>query len=160
LNENGSDKKINEHSFDWGPPANKSSEAVKEWLVYFFLLVLLGVGVWFLLDFNSEDTKKLSEVLNKSSEVKTSNKAMSVTIDKNRKGNFIVQVGAFAEEDEAQKSIEKLKASGFSPKLEEPDENSEIYRILIGPFNNENEAETVSEQLNNQDFHSFVLEAP
>jgi hypothetical protein len=159
LNENGPDKKMNEHSFDWGPPANKSSEAVKEWLVYFFLLILLGAGVWFLLDFNSEDTKKLSEVLNKSSEVNTLAKTTSGTVDKNRKGNFIVQVGAFAEEAEARKTIEKLKASGFEPKLEEPDENSEIYRILIGPFNNENEAEVTSEQLNNQDFHSFVLEA-
>ncbi len=146
--------------FDWGPPSSNAAEGFKEWLVYFIILALLGGGVWFLLDINGKDPRTISSVLSKTELSNEKVEAAPVEAVENRKGNFVVQLGAFAEEESARETFAKITAAGYKATLSEPDDQYEIYRISVGPFASENEAEVVSEKLNQLEFSCFVIELP
>ena len=155
--------------FDWGPPANSFYDSISEWIVYFFLLLLLLGGIWILLDINSKKVIDAGEIISKTMpSITTSIGGASVNeqspsfyeAPEERTGNFLVQLGAFADKASAMIVFESMVAKGFSPKLSEPDSQFEIYRISIGPFITETEAEEMSEKLNSLDFHCFVIESP
>lgn len=170
-----------ERRFDWGPPV-QSGDNLKEWLVYFVIAAILGVGAWFLLDINGRrsnntipskaktiiatDVKldqkletfvpieKDSNIVKKEQEPINSIPAVSVP-----KTEFYVQIGAFADEESANESYTLLKNEEIPAKILKPDEQFEIYRLVAGPYPSESEAESRAEQLNNIGFPCFVVEA-
>ena len=150
--------------FDWGPPANSWLDRFKEMLVYLIFVALLALGAWFLLDINSENIpqKPLTETfqsnkLNK--EVKLNKPVNKPKKEQKSSGiKYLVQLGAFASKESAQMAYDALNEEGFSPTLSEPDEQYEIYRVSLGPFSDEAEAEYLAEKLNSLEFHSFVIE--
>lgn len=72
----------------------------------------------------------------------------------------MVQSGAFGDEESARTFYLKLKDLGFNVSMALPDEQFEMYRILLGPFQSEKEAESKARRLNELDFPSFVIESP
>jgi hypothetical protein len=160
---------LNEHEqknsgrrdFDWGPPANSFIETIKEWLVYILLMILLGLGIWFFIDISSRKTQAVRIAPVTANKVANSQKALPATVDsksQTKNAGFLVQLGAFADRKTAENAIISLQSHGFAPKLSEPDSEIEIYRVSVGPFNNEEEAEKTVEKLNSLEFHSFVVE--
>lgn len=152
--------------FDWGPPTNSFFDTLKEWLVYLLLLALFGLGVWF---FKDVGTRKPTAVrVGKSSSsplVQTSAQTLPKPVPSDTYAantpsiTYQVQLGAFADRKSAEEAFEALKAHGFNPSLSEPDSEFEIYRVGIGPFTSEVEAEKIVEKLNSLEFHSFVVES-
>ncbi len=158
------EKESNRRQFDWGPPANSFFDQIREWLVYFLFVILLGLGAWFFVDIrNLPGRTKEQEIIPSSKSevaptpVANANKNLIQTGSTSFK-NYQVQLGAFADRKSAQAAVEELQNHGFVPQLSEPDADFEIYRIAIGPFNSETEAERIVEKLNSLDFHSFVVE--
>ncbi len=159
MNENA-DK---QRDFDWGPPGNSFVDSVKEWLLYLFLVLLLIVGAWFLLDINGQ------VVPLKSSSMQTMGGKQQATIKSEgpilvpepvNTGRFFVQLGAFAERKSALEALQAIKDHGYAPNMAEPDSEYEIYRVSLGPYNTESEAEEVAEKLNSLEFHCFVISSP
>ena len=72
---------------------------------------------------------------------------------------FFVQLGAFAEEDSAQEAFQRALKAGFPASMAVPDEQYDMYRLLMGPYANEQEAEQNSRKLQDLDFPSFVIES-
>ncbi len=72
---------------------------------------------------------------------------------------FFVQIGAFSDEDSANEIYNLLKKENIDAKLLKPDEQFEIYRLVVGPYVSENEAEDKAEKLNEIGFPCFVVEA-
>ncbi|MEW6708240.1 MAG: SPOR domain-containing protein [Candidatus Riflebacteria bacterium] len=146
--------------FDWGPPGNNIFESFKEWLVYLLLLALLLLAAWFFLDIGQRTSVKVDpEPLKTASGDKTISAVDKQSPQPVQFKNFMVQLGAFADRKSAEEAIDALKAHGFSPELSEPDSEFEIYRVAVGPFNTESEAERTVEKLNSLEFHSFVVES-
>lgn len=152
---------INQRQFDWGPPAN-GSDGFKEWLVYFVIIAMLGVGVWVLLDINGQKAVVVSPV-----KTVVNNTVMTlpapvapVPVELAPPARFFVQLGAFADEASAKEVFAQLTADGFAPTLAAPDEQYEIHRVLVGPFQSEKEAEEKAEKLNALEFQCFVIESP
>ena len=143
------DRHSSDSQFDWGPPSNSKSESLKEWLVYILLLLVLGLGIWTLLDW------KISGV--KQDLASSSSYTSSATAKDFAKNKYFVQLVAFADEQSAKKAYRKLVNLGFVPTLHEPDENYDVYRVNLGPFKKESEAENIVEKLNEQDFSCFVV---
>jgi len=56
--------------------------------------------------------------------------------------------------------MKRLSENGMVASLTAPNELYEMYRILMGPFNMEAEAEKTARQLNELDFPCFVIESP
>lgn len=158
-NQNESDS--SNRSFDWGPPANSFFEGLKEWLVYVILLLLFATGAWFFLDINAQKMENAQKIIAlPAAKPLTQIQSNSKPLEEKQEGSFQVQLGAFADKKNANTSYDALKAAGFEPTLSEPDSQYEIYRVSVGPFSSEQEAEKVSEQLNSLNFHCFVIESP
>ncbi len=160
----------NQRQFDWGPPAN-AGDGVKEWLIYFVIIILLGAGVWVLLDINgarvpaAEATTKAvpaasSMNVNVSAGKAGSSQSMTAKVQVAAPLKFFVQLGAFADESSAKEVFNQLTTDGFAPTLAPPDDQYEIHRVLVGPFNTEREAEEKAEALNALGLHCFVSEGP
>ena len=73
---------------------------------------------------------------------------------------FQVQLGAFGDEETAQTTFDQLKAKGYAPRLLAPDDQFEMFRVTMGPYADENEANRIARQLNELDFPCFVIESP
>ncbi|MBF0499082.1 MAG: SPOR domain-containing protein [Candidatus Riflebacteria bacterium] len=74
--------------------------------------------------------------------------------------SFIVQLGAYVDDESARSTYDHLKADGFTATLASPSEQFEMYRVYLGPFKTEAEAEGLSRRLNELDFPCFVIESP
>ncbi len=159
LNDN-QEKSTAKREFDWGPPGNNSFEILKEWLVYLLLFALMLLAAWFFLDIGQRTSVKVEhnpiKTVAGDKTISAVDKPLSQPVQFK---NFMVQLGAFADRKSAEEAIEALKAQGFSPQLSEPDSEFEIYRVAVGPFNTESEAERTVDKLNSLEFHSFVVES-
>lgn len=150
--------------FDWGPPASNTADGAKEWLLYVVILVLLCGGVWILLDINGQKPV----LIRPSSEASVKNPVNVVSVDTQAQqqipqpaeAKYFVQLGAFADEVSAREVFDQLKTEGFAPTLAEPDHQYEIFRIFVGPFPSEAEAEQKAQKLNELEFNCFVIESP
>lgn len=71
---------------------------------------------------------------------------------------FFVQIGAFGDEPSAMEIYNLLKKEGVEATLLKPDEQFEIFRLVVGPYPSEKKAEEKAEQLNAIDFPCFVVE--
>lgn len=162
--------------FDWGPPTSSTGEAVKEWGIYFLLVLLIGGGGWLLIDSArqkdlpptspvpalSEPSKTVAPTPVAVNNLAASPAASQISPKSDRpKPNpvFLVQLGAFGDEESARTVFHRLKSLGFVANLAAPDEQFEMYRLLMGPFSSENEAEGISRKLNELDFPCFVIES-
>ena len=160
----------NQRQFDWGPPAN-AGEGIKEWLIYFVIIILLGAGVWVLLDINGAKAPSPG-VAGKAAPAASSmnvnaaagktgvSQPMTAKVQVTAPPKFFVQLGAFADEASAKEVFNQLTTDGFAPTLAPPDDQYEIHRVLVGPFNTEKEAEEKAEALNALGLHCFVSEGP
>lgn len=157
MTENSHNENNSTRNFDWGPPSNKTSDKLKEWLVYVFLLIILGAGIWGLLDLKSKKSV-LSTPTKIPSIAKQENSEQNVSLD--NAGIYIVQLGAFSNEETARAAYKSLVSKGYFPDFAEPDDEYEIYRVSLGPYQSEKEANKVSENLNSLDFSCFVVESP
>ncbi len=170
--------------FDWGPPV-QTGDSLKEWLIYLAIIVVIGLGTWLLLDVSvrkpkiTKASKKSEEIIavdqkleaivandiQESSSTKEEKQPSLTTIQARPAENtnkhdkeFYVQIGAFADESSANEIFELLRKDNISAKLLKPDEQFEIFRLVAGPYENEKEAETRAEQLNEIGFPCFVVE--
>lgn len=150
--------------FDWGPPAS-NGDAFGEWLLYLVMLAFLAMGVWVLLDVNAQKYVPLpakpakikpAEAVADSPEAVLPQAPAEIAVP----ARFYVQLGAFADGQSATEVYDQLKADGFAPTLAPPDDQYEVHRILVGPFDSEKEAEDKAEKLNSLEFHCFVIESP
>lgn len=156
---------VNNHSarnFDWGPPASPAGDGIKEWFVYMLVVILLCTVAWVLLDINGRNNRPavdninqpvVEKVLDEVKEYYQPPKAAPVST------KFFVQLGAFADESSAREVFEQMTAEGFAPTLAVPDENYELFRIFVGPFDSAHQAEEIAQRLNELDFHCFVIES-
>lgn len=174
--------KDDNRKFDWGPP-QKSGDAFKDFVVYFLIVLILGFGIWLLLDARLVADKKVlsSRIVTKkdspSSETSYNNsheealpiavqppaevlvpKTPSLEIVYKNKAKYYVQLGAFEDEASALQVMNFLTENSFSPVLKSPDEQFEIYRVLVGPFDSEADADYRAEKLNELGLPSFVVE--
>lgn len=160
-----------QRQFDWGPPASKAGDTLKDWLVYFCILILLAGGVFALLDINAskdESVIRPAPVSPPAAAVSAENPPLATSVVSpavvspvsKPAPSFFVQLGAFADEASAREIFNQLNAEGFAPTLAEPDAQFEIYRIFVGPYPDESSAEAIAEKLNAIDFHCFVIEQP
>ena len=147
--------------FDWGPPASSFSDSFKEWLVYILLFLLLVLIAWFFWDVGARRHVAVKVNARRSTPAQT----QSVPFNESQKsaiapsGRYMVQLGAFADRKSAETAFSGLKEQGFLPTLSEPDDEFEIYRVSLGPFESESIAEQTVEKLNSLNLHSFVVES-
>jgi cell division septation protein DedD len=167
--------------FDWGPPAETGSESFGEFWVYLFLGLLLIGGGWLLLSTSSrempnttteEETASATPSLFSGSAAATvataprpgpttgpvpiSPRAQSEIMPRRF---FMIQLGAYGDEEGAREAYQKLSTLGFKASISLPDEQFELYRLLMGPFNSEAEAESLARKLNELEFPCFVIES-
>ncbi len=167
-----------DRSFDWGPPAIGVSENIKEYSIYLLIAVLIaGVG-WLLIDTGpdmprgsaSKNTEQADEidVPGEADEVPAPASEPAAPQVKVTPGEvvpivatprFHVQLGAFGDEETARATIEALKEQGHIATFTTPDDQYEMYRVLMGPFAQEAEAESLARRLNELDFPCFVVES-
>lgn len=165
-----------QRQFDWGPPV-QTGEGLKEWFVYLIIVAVLSLGIWLLLDIKQKQSftategaseivavdEKLERVVTdsynkeapKATEKSESLPAKARVVHK----VFFVQIGAFGDEPSANEIYDLLKKEGIEARLLRPDDQFEIYRLVVGPFDSEKMAEDKAEQLNAIDFPCFVVEA-
>lgn len=164
-----------QRGFDWGPPSSGSAfNATKEWIIYALLAILVGSAGWMLIEWPSRPSSSALPVTADRAEGSgegtnqtpatavnkpESNGTSSAAIDKKSRAVFMVQLGAFGDEESARVAYEKVKGLGFSPSISLPDEQYEMYRLLMGPFSHESEAEGMARRLNELDFPCFVIES-
>ena len=173
--------------FDWGPPGSGSWEPLKEWVVPFLLLVLiLGGGYLVIGDASerpairegsqktdgSEDCKTVSGsggIAQTTSGQLAQMGTNAISEGPGQEGKlsgslpqpeFFVQLGAFADEPSAQDAQIRLRKNGFTATLKTPDEQYEMFRLVLGPFTQESQAGDTARQLNELDFPCFVIESP
>jgi hypothetical protein len=152
-----------QREFDWGPPGNSFVDSLKEWLLYLFLVLLLVAGAWFLLDVNGQAVPLKSSSLQTEggkSDATTQSGGPFLVPEPVNMGRFFVQLGAFAEKKSALEALQAIKDHGYDPNMAEPDGEYEIYRVSLGPYNTESEAEEIAGKLNSLDFHCFVISSP
>ncbi len=162
------DRTSTSRQFDWGPPASKAGDTLKDWLVYFFILILLAGGALVLLDINDSKDEPITPTVRVTAPVVAPTVTAAATPDvvapvspiSSPAPSFFVQLGAFADEASAREIFNQLNTEGFAPTLAEPDAQFEIYRIFVGPYPDESSAEAIAEKLNAIDFHCFVIEQP
>ena len=169
--------------FDWGPPV-QTGDGLKEWLVYIVIIVILGLGIWLLLDINGR--KKITKAVKKDEVIVAVDQKLETFVPKEFKENnnsinnqekpvaaveakpasnavprkdYYVQIGAFGDEKSANEIYELLKKEKIDAILLKPDEQFEIYRLVVGPYETETIAEDKAEQLNEIGFPCFVVEA-
>ncbi|HNW33379.1 MAG TPA: SPOR domain-containing protein [Candidatus Ozemobacteraceae bacterium] len=169
-------------SFDWGPPTTGHSEGLNEWGVYALIAVLVSMVGWFLIDTgpdmpraaSEKSTENLDELdspgadtaetgVARLSESASAAQLVKVTagvaVPIVAKPLFHVQLGAFGDEETARSTIDALKAKGYVASCSAPDDQYEMYRVLMGPFDRESEAESLAHKLNKLDFPCFVIES-
>ncbi|HNV72245.1 MAG TPA: SPOR domain-containing protein [Candidatus Ozemobacteraceae bacterium] len=173
--------------FDWGPPDAGRFESLKEWGVYALLVLLIGAGIWFLVDAASPGIQPgtladafpratIRPPLETSSAKNTdaSQLGHSVSLDgvvtpagpaslavplPAAKPVFLIQLGAFGEEQAALDAQTRLRKKGYVASLTVPDAEYELYRVLLGPFSDEKQADDTARKLNEMDFPCFVIES-
>lgn len=172
-------KENTQRQFDWGPPV-KSGDSFSEWLVYIVIIVIMGIGTWYLLDINGkvikqkkaaagkivEDQKLEKVVITKDYEEapvekETENQQPAVVaavpaVEETHR--FYVQLGAFADEQSAREIFDMLHNQNIESTILPPDAQFEIYRLVVGPYSSEKEAESKAEQLNSLEISCFVVE--
>lgn len=166
--------------FDWGPPV-QTGDSLKEWFVYIVIIAVLGAGIWFLLDINGR--KKITKAVKKDEVIVAVDQKLETFVPKDLKETtvtqpettvsaiqpkpalntpkkeYYVQIGAFEDEKSANEIFTLLKNEKIDAILLNPDEQFEIYRLVVGPYETENIAEDKAEQLNEIGFPCFVVEA-
>ena len=172
---------INEQRrFDWGPPV-QAGDGLKEWLIYIVIIVILILGIWFLLDINSRN--KITKAVKKDDIIVSVDQKLETFVPKDLKEapvvqsekpitavpakpadnisskSFYVQLGAFSDEKSANEIYDLLRKDNIDALLLKPDEQFEIYRLVVGPYKTEKIAEDKAEQLNEIGFPCFVVEA-
>jgi cell division septation protein DedD len=167
--------------FDWGPP-QRSGDAFKDFAVYILIILIFGLGIWLLLDTRFIGKKN---VVSSVVETKSHEEALPIVINENlhntvlpakppvettvvktpvleivykNKAKYYVQLGAFEDEASAVEVMNFLTENSFSPILKSPDDQFEIYRVLVGPFDSEADADYRAEKLNELGLPSFVVE--
>jgi cell division septation protein DedD len=85
-------------------------------------------------------------------------KVPDVEIVYSDKPEFYVQLGAFEDEASASEIFNFLKDNDFEPILKAPNEQLEIYRVVVGPFTSEADADYRAEKLNELGLPCFVVE--
>lgn len=126
------------------------------------VVILLCTVAWVLLDINGRNNRPAVNVITKPAgemaldEVKKSYQPPEAARASTK---FFVQLGAFADETSAREVFEQMTAEGFAPTLAAPDENYELFRIFVGPFDSAHQAEEIAQRLNELDFHCFVIES-
>lgn len=159
--------------FDWGPPAGAGGDTVKELGVYILLFFLVLGGGWLLIDSTSRGSsrafiraEKLSEndvIADRPSETsgETATQASMLYSTKEimPKQFYMIQLGAFGDEESARQSYQRLTKLGFKASIALPDDQYELYRLLMGPFSSEGEADSLARKLNELDFPCFVIES-
>jgi len=164
LTDNHSSSGRTARSFDWGPPVSSAGDGIKEWLVYVLVVILLCSVAWVLLDINgkreqiSDDNRQISSEKNEETAKPAQPQPENIPASK-ADSKFFVQLGAFADEASAREVFAQMTAEGFAPTLAAPDENYELFRIFVGPFNSAYEAEEKAQRLNELEFHCFVIES-
>ncbi|HOY66864.1 MAG TPA: SPOR domain-containing protein [Candidatus Ozemobacteraceae bacterium] len=162
-------------SFDWGPPVAGPSEGIKEWAVYGLIVVLVSLVGWFLIDTAPDMPRTSSEEAADEAvpaDATTAPPAVAPPAPVTRptvtagepvpvvtKPRFHVQLGAFGDEETARSTGDALKKKGFDAAIMAPDDQYEMYRVLMGPFDREDEAEALARKLNELDFPCFVIES-
>lgn len=161
--------------FDWGPTAESGFEGIKEWAVYGLLVVLLAVCGWFLLDLEKAPpassqlpdvpaaiplTPPVPAVTGTTTAALPAPPSAGPVTAPPEEPTFFVQLGAFGDEESAQLAQDRAAAKGFVASLTVPNEQYEMYRLMLGPFRQEAEAERTARQLNELDFPCFVIESP
>jgi len=75
-------------------------------------------------------------------------------------GKFFIQIGAFAVKSQADKALKTAKTKGFSGKVvREPTNNKIFYKVRIGPYLNEEEAQVGVGKLKSKlSANGFVVE--
>ena len=177
---------INEQRrFDWGPPV-QTGDGLKEWIIYIVIIAVLGAGIWLLLDINGQ--KKITKAAKKNEVIVAVDQKLETFVPKEYKeappleqektvvavaatntneppatktlkNMFYVQIGAFTDEASANEIFGLLKKESIEAILLKPDEQFEIYRLVVGPYETEKIAEDKAEQLNEIGFPCFVVEA-
>lgn len=178
--------------FDWGPPA-KSSDGLKDYLIYLIIVIALGFGIWILFNIREDKASKvyrsvvkqeLTKPLQSATQTsakgpsieplvgyndakplhsnaqraKASGKAPDLEIVFSEKLEFYVQLGAFEDEASASEIYNFLKENDFNPILKAPNEQLEVYRVVVGPFTSEADADYRAEKLNELGLPCFVVE--
>ncbi|MBI3037914.1 SPOR domain-containing protein [bacterium] len=155
-------------NFDWGPPSEAFFDWLKDWAPYGLIIFFLGMGFIILLDFSSFEKKDryFPSILSSAPmpetpgiEAEASFQLISSATEAFRP-IFHVQTGAFGDEDMARKTFENISGQGFIASLMIPDEQFEMYRIVLGPYKTEAEADSITRSLNEKGFPSFVVESP
>ena len=167
--------------FDWGPPV-QTGDGLKEGLIYIVIIVVLSVGIWLLLDISGK--RKITKAVKNDEAIVAVDQKLETFVpkeeykeDKNKqekpitaveakpalnntpKKEYYVQIGAFGDEKSANEIYELLKKEKIDAILLKPDEQFEIYRLVVGPYETEPIAEDKAEQLNEIGFPCFVVEA-
>lgn len=167
-----------ERSFDWGPPATDSSDSIKEYALYIMIGLLIGLVGWFLVDTGPDmpraageksaeqgDDMELPADAEPGSDEEPPPPQAQVKVTPGEvvpivaKPQFHVQLGAFGDEETARATIEALQKHGHVATFSAPDDQYEMYRVLMGPFLQETEAESLAHKLNELDFPCFVIES-
>lgn len=164
--------------FDWGPPAGGLFESVREWLVYPVLLVLIIGAGWALIDTDPSperdsrpraagvqsgpvgprDGQAIPPVVPPVGALPIERPAPAGVADSAGPA-YYVQLGAFADETGAREMFRKAEIAGYPASMSVPDEHYDMYRLLMGPYATEQEAEQWSRKLQDLDFPSFVIES-
>ena len=177
------DPSVVKRRFDWGPPV-QTGDGLKEWFIYIIIIAVLGAGIWLLLDVNGR--KKITKAVKKDEVIVAVDQKLDTFVAKDLKDTtvtqqekpvedvkavkaepalkmpkkeYYVQIGAFEDEKSANEIYTLLKNEKIDAVLLNPDEQFEIYRLVVGPYETENIAENKAEQLNEIGFPCFVVEA-
>ena len=108
---------------------------------------------------NKEEKQQSETPIVKQSNINKSEKTLKKQIPSVPKKEYFVQIGAFGDEASANEIYNLLKNESIESTLLKPNEQYEIYRLVVGPYSTEKEAENKVEQLNEIGFPSFVVEA-
>lgn len=161
-------------AFHWGPPVFSPAERASEWSVYALLVLLLGGMGFFILDFShavkspflldrssASDSSDVARQINQGEAISDVPRETGTGFSHKKETGplFFVQLGLFGDEDSARKYLETIRKEGYNPTLQPPDDRIEMYRLVLGPFATEHQAESISRKLNELEFPSFVLES-
>ncbi len=98
------------------------------------------------------------DVLQGKKELQTQSSSAPINTNATEVKHFAVQVGAFSEPDLANDMKAKLALLGFSAKIQSQQINGQfINRVIIGPFNTNDEAKNIQTQLTQQEINSTTI---
>jgi rare lipoprotein A len=73
-------------------------------------------------------------------------------------GKYTIQLGAFAERDNARKLAIQIESRGYRPNIEEANiHGSPLYRVRLGTFNSIESAQSLGQVLSTSGFNCFVV---